>query len=221
MARSGSIPAGAGEPAWRLPSRHRRGVYPRGCGGARVASSAGMSTTGLSPRVRGSPHHHARQQRRGGSIPAGAGEPHGNNSEAVSVWVYPRGCGGAPLRRLAKRGWLGLSPRVRGSRRRNEGRRSGYGSIPAGAGEPTASRRTMGRGWVYPRGCGGAAGANRAQAALVGLSPRVRGSPAMTVTATGHHGSIPAGAGEPKQSHGLKRSRRVYPRGCGGARPVK
>ena len=71
----GSIPAGAGEPAWRLPSRHRRGVYPRGCGGAPSSCSQSGRAVGLSPRVRGSPLKDVPEQAGRGSIPAGAGEP--------------------------------------------------------------------------------------------------------------------------------------------------
>ena len=71
----GSIPAGAGKPAWG-PSFSLAGrVYPRGCGETKPSKNAFASPAGLSPRVRGN-RRAGRGQRYGqGSIPAGAGKP--------------------------------------------------------------------------------------------------------------------------------------------------
>ena len=91
------------------------------------------------------------------------------------------------------------------------------GSIPACAGEPAGRGRSPGRGWVYPRVCGGARGTRSQEMACHGLSPRVRGSPVASTAASTAGWSIPACAGEPRTSVGTATSERVYPRVCGGA----
>ncbi len=134
--RWGSIPAGAGEPrSARKPSSHRR-VYPRGCGGAMRRTSCRTATTGLSPRVRGSPSRAELMTSISGSIPAGAGEPCAWISFRGRHRVYPRGCGGAGKAIDGCGKEMGLSPRVRGSHIEASRQRDANGSIPAGAGEP-------------------------------------------------------------------------------------
>ena len=71
----GSIPARAGEPFVAHGSSSMRWVYPRTCGGTKSASGCRLLTVGLSPHVRGNPGGTVRWPRRGGSIPARAGEP--------------------------------------------------------------------------------------------------------------------------------------------------
>jgi len=53
-------------------------------------------------------------------------------------------------------------------------------------------------------------------ATLSGLSPRVRGNPAMILLAVELRRSIPARAGEPTVEQPVNDLRRVYPRACGG-----
>ena len=50
-----SIPAYAGEPAWRIGQPDEAGVYPRVCGGTYYAYSRILAEGGLSPRMRGNP----------------------------------------------------------------------------------------------------------------------------------------------------------------------
>ena len=75
VARSGSIPARAGEPV--LPERGKRSltVYPRACGGTLAVRIMPIPVRGLSPRVRGNHHPRGRSPDHLGSIPARAGEP--------------------------------------------------------------------------------------------------------------------------------------------------
>ena len=74
-ARFGSIPACAGEPRMpRGPTSHCW-VYPRVCGGTQTGMGEAVVEEGLSPRVRGNPHHPRHRHDRPGSIPACAGEP--------------------------------------------------------------------------------------------------------------------------------------------------
>ena len=142
LTKTGSIPAGAGEPPGG-PSRTRLWVK-----------------TGLSPRVRGSRRHPTRWSVSEGSIPAGAGEPRCPMTRPANSRVYPRGCGGAirlDVRRASVSG-KGLSPRVRGSLRRLDPRAppSAMGLSPRVRGSPSIHRGGIAPKWVYPRGCGGA-----------------------------------------------------------------
>ena len=70
---------------------------------------------GLSPRVRGSQVNHQTGTSYTRSIPACAGEPTWPSSQMIESGVYPRVCGGAPIRTLKYKIAKGLSPRVRGS----------------------------------------------------------------------------------------------------------
>ena len=172
-----SIPACAGEPLlWRVESLTCP-VYPRVCGGAFSCGLAMTGPLGLSPRVRGSHHHVHRVAHEAGSIPACAGEPSVTRSISRLRPVYPRVCGGADALGSALESYTGLSPRVRGSRRRQRDLVDAHGSIPACAGEPVCRIMLNCPVAVYPRVCGGA------------------GSEELVDRRSG--GSIPACAGEP------------------------
>ena len=73
--RTGSIPAGAGEPPRDLFLGIGIKVYPRGCGGTASTSAVSGRARGLSPRVRGNPTQACLWNTSNRSIPAGAGEP--------------------------------------------------------------------------------------------------------------------------------------------------
>ena len=114
-APGGSIPASAGEPAWRGSARRSSRVYPRECGGTTVAGAAFEPLAGLSPRVRGNLLQRVARARELGSIPASAGEPVLSSRSPPRPKVYPRECGGT-LHQVDRQ-WAveGLSPRVRGN----------------------------------------------------------------------------------------------------------
>ena len=191
-----SIPARAGEPAtttgWSLHWR----VYPRPCGGAAVKNAAPHGTYGLSPPVRGSLRCHALTAQREGSIPARAGEPGANRAKRSMMRSIPARAGEP----------LACAPRTRGN-----------GSIPARAGEPLIPDLCKVNGWVYPRPCGGAGAVGKVTRVYNGLSPPVRGSPALVHIALAIMGSIPARAGEPSIAFADCTPASVYPRPCGGA----
>ncbi len=69
----------------------------------------------------------------------------------------------------------GLSPRVRGKLGTATGATTGYGPIPAGAGETNGCTNGAPVVRAYPRGCGGNRGRGGLVALGAGLSPRVRG----------------------------------------------
>ncbi len=135
----GSIPACAGETDVHRRSLNRRWVYPRLCGGNGIAERQRMQAMGLSPLVRGKPLQQAKFAGARGSIPACAGETCRNQKVPHRIGVYPRLCGGNNVILQLPVIVQGLSPLVRGKRRRFVIDDGGPGSIPACAGE-TASR---------------------------------------------------------------------------------
>ena len=171
---------------------------------------------GLSPRVRGNPTPCPGNRPPSRSIPACAGEPLALPPDIRLEEVYPRVCGGTPLHRRGPRYGGGLSPRVRGNHSGGQCRFRLPRSIPACAGEPAFSGRIVGICEVYPRVCGGTGGDFGSHFVLSGLSPRVRGNPAMTRRLVAPVGSIPACAGEPHSVYIVVALHPVYPRVCGG-----
>ena len=130
--------------------------------------------------------------------------------------VYPRVCGGTRRAMTAVVRSPGLSPRVRGNLVCYCFIGCCYWSIPACAGEPRRPRRLCRAIQVYPRVCGGTACHDPQRGCCPGLSPRVRGNPAPSLTSVARLGSIPACAGEPRMDILNRLVFRVYPRVCGG-----
>ena len=151
----GSIPAYAGEPPSPIFDPAPVQVYPRVCGGTTGESVGRPERRGLSPRMRGNQRHYQPISARVGSIPAYAGEPTRPNRSWVCRAVYPRVCGGtnAPQPQLGVPG--GLSPRMRGNRHVPASLVVIVRSIPAYAGEPSATQALRPAMRVYPRVCGG------------------------------------------------------------------
>ena len=191
-------------------------VYPRVCGGTYGKSRIQVRISGLSPRVRGNRRRCRCRHGPIGSIPACAGEPTGAHDAATYLRVYPRVCGGTRNRRRDIRHGLGLSPRVRGNRRRCKCRHGPTRSIPACAGEPTGAHDAATYLRVYPRVCGGTRNRRRDIRHGLGLSPRVRGNPMGYLGNLRSQRSIPACAGEPRGWQTRLLLLRVYPRVCGG-----
>ena len=136
----GSIPACAGEPKQPGTAPGYAAVYPRVCGGTRIARAQRKRVIGLSPRVRGNPATWRDVSRVARSIPACAGEPRRRPRPRAAGWVYPRVCGGTGVQPSTVSRRPGLSPRVRGNPTAGHQRASRRRSIPACAGEPRAVR---------------------------------------------------------------------------------
>ena len=113
--------------------------------------------------------------------------------------------------------WKGPSPRVRGSPYDGGGSTWDMRSIPACAGEPSPPSKVMTRYSVHPRVCGGAMLPYWPSIAMLGPSPRVRGSPSVVVVNAIAKRSIPACAGEPSGKYIYRVTVTVHPRVCGGA----
>ena len=109
---------------------------------------------------------------------------------------------------------------MRGNHSRNAGYAPPVRSIPAYAGEPVATLPEQRPQRVYPRVCGGTDWKGDCVLAAAGLSPRMRGNRWYRLVAENRKRSIPAYAGEPQSGGTGQPSRWVYPRVCGGTRPV-
>ena len=195
--RQGSIPAYAGEPRFRRSGSGVCWVYPRVCGGTAGMTISQAPQMGLSPRMRGNHRAKVRAAFRRWSIPAYAGEPPGGASRCDCAEVYPRVCGGTATGRCNPAQCWGLSPRMRGNPTAYPSCQAGRRSIPAYAGEPVLRQldRVLVR--VYPRVCGGTSRHCHPAISDCGLSPRMRGNPALADADFAGRGSIPAYAGEP------------------------
>ena len=151
-----------------------------------------------------------------GSIPAHAGEPFSRRFFCMTLWVYPRTCGGTS-RGIRDHLWTwGLSPHMRGNHRRKCTLADDFGSIPAHAGEPLHRLTREGGRRVYPRTCGGTSRGIRDHLWTWGLSPHMRGNLYVLSHFPEAKGSIPAHAGEPAAISKAIISPKVYPRTCGG-----
>ncbi len=187
-----SIPACAGEPDPAGVELDDGGVYPRVRGGTSAERCPTTKVAGLS-HVRGGTTVARRNALNIGSIPACAKPrhptPRGRDLRSIPACARPPSTiAGASRRRSI--------PRARGNRsviiRRNPRRRS----IPACAGEPSAS---------WPLAC-----------STRGLSPRARGNLLVGAKLLPIDRSIPACAGEPENAARVERDRGVYPRVRGG-----
>ena len=136
---------------------------------------------------------------------------------SVTARVYPRACGEARSLMALLCCTTGVSPRVRGSRRKAKHALARGGCIPARAGKPVLSNSEITVLRVYPRACGEAEHLRRAILTETGVSPRVRGSHDLVDRAIDDHGCIPARAGKPGCGVFRLPETRVYPRACGEA----
>ena len=134
----GTIPAGAGEPPNGTSRRAHSRDHPRGCGGTLARRKPFIQAQGPSPRVRGNRRAFEDAKIFKGTIPAGAGEPLSRWARPAFPRDHPRGCGGTGREEVLKLDPQGPSPRVRGNPARLFFCRMRGGTIPAGAGEPSA-----------------------------------------------------------------------------------
>ena len=103
--RRRSIPAHAGETAWRPVGVETARVHPRAYGGNTSGQLKDFTAKGPSPRMRGkpgSPRIRGKHERTTqgfyckGSIPAHAGETRTSSTRSSNSRVHPRACGGNP-----------------------------------------------------------------------------------------------------------------------------
>ena len=151
-------------------------------------------------------------------IPAPAGNSVLRPPKAAFTPVHPRACGEQATGRGKARGFLGSSPRLRGTDWVLSVQPFGSRFIPAPAGNRSELILRLPRSSVHPRACGEQPMGSIISRDWTGSSPRLRGT-AGTVPA--HYLDdrfIPAPAGNSQFRESLIRHRSVHPRACGEQR---
>ena len=154
-----------------------------------------------------------------GSIPACTGKPDTSLRLAAVPGVYPRMYGETAGRRRPPDDFAGLSPHVRGNPRIAPRRPWQSRSIPACTGKPSGRRLGRHRSEVYPRMYGETPASMTSSMPCSGLSPHVRGNPAVMVMALRNSRSIPACTGKPGWAPAGTGPGWVYPRMYGETGP--
>ena len=185
------------------------------CGEHTAAAPTSRTSSGSSPRVRGTRFSVPGRRHRQRFIPACAGNTRECAASKPTGTVHPRVCGEHTTGSKFAFSDVGSSPRVRGTpvadRRFQVGRRF----IPACAGNTTRSRSTARSTSVHPRVCGEHPILVIAALARCGSSPRVRGTPHRRGVRRGIRRFIPACAGNTISIGWLVTSITVHPRVCG------
>ncbi len=209
------IPAHAGNrvlPRWGFI---RISVHPRACGEQGCATVGDGSTSGSSPRMRGTEANQKAGFGKPRFIPAHAGNRDlGGGFDRASA-VHPRACGEQTHFQHQSNCPAGSSPRMRGTARcwrwwRRRGR-----FIPAHAGNRAFRRMTIISRPVHPRACGEQDGTESGTGGRGGSSPRMRGTGHLAFRYGAFIRFIPAHAGNRHHSALTEGNQPVHPRACG------
>ncbi len=171
--------------------------------------------SGLSPLARGNLDEYESTLRKGGPIPARAGQPPTLFPRAAAPRAYPRSRGATARICSSELRRPGLSPLARGNPGRQAAQRRGDGPIPARAGQPPRGRVPRGRSRAYPRSRGATRCAPVPMHQHEGLSPLARGNRARGHSPAGPGGPIPARAGQPRSYRPISGAQGAYPRSRG------
>ena len=212
------IPACAGNSSCGCATGGASSVHPRVCGEL-IRAGIGMTpNVGSSPRVRGTLNRPPCRAVTNRFIPACAGNSLLAAVEARLVTVHPRVCGELSAHASFRRHMAGSSPRVRGTPTSTTRMGSRCRFIPACAGN-SRPRRPSRRGRpVHPRVCGELPRERKARGALVGSSPRVRGTRRHADAGPDSLRFIPACAGNSQLPPSKLSTMSVHPRVCGELR---
>ena len=211
----GIIPACAGNTPCAASRGTRRRDHPRVCGEHCGRCAPGSAARGSSPRVRGTPVERHAPQLQVGIIPACAGNTLACTSAGRTTWDHPRVCGEHASPARASTFSAGSSPRVRGTPPFVLREGAPRGIIPACAGNTPARLVHQVAHRDHPRVCGEHGLRLADDVALLGSSPRVRGTPSTYATLSTTVGIIPACAGNTIESGAKSEACRDHPRVCG------
>ncbi len=179
--RAGTIPARAGETSRAGSRAPRPWDHPRARGGDVRSSTSVVDVGGPSPRARGRRGRVRPCLRRGGTIPARAGETRSLRALKRIPWDHPRARGGDPATISASRFFQGPSPRARGRPAHADIPLRVGGTIPARAGETSPRSSSARRRRDHPRARGGDPGRKRRPSWSSGPCPRARGRPSTPI----------------------------------------
>ncbi len=197
-----------------------RAVHPRGGGERGLSQPRTCTSRGSSPRGRGTHVAAPMGKHPPRFIPAGAGNATFRASCTAESAVHPRG-GGERTPLPCALVWLdGSSPRGRGTQCLSSATAAKLRFIPAGAGNASRRRPARRPAAVHPRGGGERWAICSIMSAMVGSSPRGRGTLGRQSAAMRRGRFIPAGAGNAQswpEAHG---EQPVHPRGGGERRAL-
>ena len=191
----GIIPAYAGNTWNRCFGITSVWDHPRVCGEHSKNMLDECEERGSSPRMRGTLPQIPCVTHGVGIIPAYAGNTQSGQSMFAAAWDHPRVCGEHTAIGDAVIDATGSSPRMRGTPCDTGLVKTLSGIIPAYAGNtfnPTVSDQGN---WDHPRVCGEHASANSGLMAVMGSSPRMRGTRTIEHLPRRVSGIIPAYAG--------------------------
>ncbi len=209
------IPAPAGNTAsWSSNAAHRA-VHPRACGEHRAGLVSTTDPRGSSPRLRGTRFHLHVQGRVFRFIPAPAGNTDCIRQGKRRSAVHPRACGEHYRQGRFLSLPVGSSPRLRGTPCRSPGHAASTRFIPAPAGNTPGPRLRRRSRPVHPRACGEHHEAGMWARAIIGSSPRLRGTPLLRKRCKHSRRFIPAPAGNTALSSPRRTLWPVHPRACG------
>ena len=173
----GIIPAYAGNTLLLILKIWATRDHPRVCGEHWLGSDRWVFVLGSSPRMRGTHVDGVGLLRHLGIIPAYAGNTRIQFSERSHRWDHPRVCGEHIAWHMPRYGYMGSSPRMRGTRKHCQHRFQRNRIIPAYAGntKPAEDRPTYLR--DHPRVCGEHYAVEKDVRGSAGSSPRMRGTP--------------------------------------------
>jgi len=189
------IPAPAGNTSPHSVTPIMSTVHPRACGEHECATAVFSAGFGSSPRLRGTPAGVAAVKAGCRFIPAPAGNTRRGCRRRSESSVHPRACGEHRQRAGAYSQDGGSSPRLRGTRLAPQRQQSRDRFIPAPAGNTPTRLGLPSTRTVHPRACGEHPGGGKSHEAVVGSSPRLRGTRPRVVGHVRRGRFIPAPAG--------------------------
>ena len=191
----GIIPAYAGNTTRRTGRCREPRDHPRVCGEHGHVFGVQHAGSGSSPRMRGTHVHDDCPVREAGIIPAYAGNTDILPLSARGYRDHPRVCGEHVVLRRVQCAEKGSSPRMRGTPRWWAMPAKCPGIIPAYAGNTRKIIQCDINRGDHPRVCGEHLHISEWRSAIMGSSPRMRGTPFIKFCAVSLLGIIPAYAG--------------------------
>ena len=211
----GIIPAHAGNTSAPRAASPTRWDHPRACGEHGDLRYLLVGMLGSSPRMRGTRGYNRQGDRRGGIIPAHAGNTAGFMSKGTYLRDHPRACGEHLMLGITLAVVRGSSPRMRGTLLQLPDIPSNGGIIPAHAGNTLTAMQKSLTVEDHPRACGEHALDAGKGLKWPGSSPRMRGTPTALHVEVACHGIIPAHAGNTLTAMQKSLTVEDHPRACG------